>query len=218
MEGGSVPDRHQMDRNRMRPVSRGRRIHASLDRAAFAVEKTLNAAAGWLILALMALLVVVVIGRSLFDQPVRGQVDFVQMAVPSFAFLGLAYCFRLAGHVRMDIVLRGLSGRPRIAAELVGALVALVISVILVIGTFRDTSRAYRFGDTTMDIQILTWPARAVICIGLALFALRMTLTVWGWARALLRPNEPPIGVPVAPDDAEVEGWIEPPAPEETPR
>ena len=45
----------------------------------------------------MLLLVAVVVMRALFDQPLRGQVDFVTMMVPSLAFLGLSYCYRLGG-------------------------------------------------------------------------------------------------------------------------
>ena len=174
------------------------------------IEGALNAASGWLILALMFLLVAVVVMRALFDQPLRGQVDLVTMMVPSFAFLGLSWCYRLAGHVRMDIVLRAMPGRPRIMAELVGALVALAVAAILVAGTFRDARRAYRFGDTSMDVQLLTWPARALITLGLAVFALRMLLVVWGWARALRDPGAPAIGVPEAPDRTEPDDWLGP--------
>lgn len=190
--------------------SRDARILRRLDAWLLMIERLLNAASGWLILALMGLLVAVVVGRALFDQPLRGQVDFVKMAVPSFAFLGLSYCYRMAGHVRMDIVLRTVPDRPRIAAELIGALVAVGIAVVLVIGTGRDTWRAWRFGDTTMDVQLLTWPARSVICFGLTVFALRAALTAWSWMRALADPRAAPIGVPEAPPQEEPGEWIEP--------
>lgn len=179
------------------------------DRVMLRLEAVLNGAAGWLILALMLLLGAVVVLRAIADQPLRGQVDFVQMMVPCFAFLGLSYCYRLAGQVRMDIVLRAMPGRLRIAAELVGALVALAVAALLTIGTYRDTLRAWRFGDTTMDVQLVTWPARALILLGLVVFSLRMLLVVIGWVRALRDPETEPIGVPAAPVQTEPDDWID---------
>lgn len=173
------------------------------DRIVLRIEAVLNGAAGWLILALMLLMVAVVVLRAVADQPLRGQVDFVQMMVPCFAFLGLSYCYRMAGQVRMDIVQRGMPERWRIAAELAGAVVALTVGALLVIGTFRDTVRAWRFGDSTMDVQMVTWPARALILLGLVVFSLRMVLVVIGWARVLRDPGREPIGVPVAPYGAD---------------
>ena len=191
-----------------------RRGLSAADRALLRVEAVLNAAAGWLILALMLLLVAVVVLRGGVGQPLRGQVDFVQMLVPCFAFLGLSYCYRHAGHVRMDIVLRGMPGRTRIVAELIGALIALAVAVILAIGTYRDTSRAFRFGDTTMDVQLLTWPARGLLFLGLVVFSARMVLVVAGWLRALRDPDAMPIAVPVVPDHDEPDDWIDPAAPD----
>ena len=192
-----------------RPSRFGRAL-GTADAATMRVEAVLNGAAGWLVLVLMFLLVTVVVLRGVVGQPLRGQVDFVQMMVPCFAFLGLSYCYRLAGHVRMDIVLRTMPDRPRIAAELAGALVALAVAVVLAIGTYRDTARAMRFGDTTMDVQLLTWPARGLLFAGLVLFGVRMILVVLGWARALRDPTAVPIAVPVAPPGEEPDDWLEP--------
>lgn len=198
--------RHSMDRGDD-PGSFGR-VLLKADRAVLRVETILNAAAGWLILALMLLLVAVVVLRGTFDIPLRGQVDLVTTMVPCFAFLGLSYCYRLAGQVRMDIVLRTMPGRMRILAELIGALAATLVAVLLVIGTFRDVMRAWRFGDTTMDIQLVTWPARALILLGLTVFAFRMFVVVIGWLRALRDPDAALIGVPKAPKQTEPDDWI----------
>ena len=67
-----------------------------------------------------------------------------------------------------------------------------------------------RFGDTTMDVQLLTWPARGLLFAGLVLFAVRMILVVLGWARALRDPTAVPIAVPDAPPGEEPDDWLEP--------
>jgi TRAP-type C4-dicarboxylate transport system permease small subunit len=183
------PDRGEPD-----PPRAGGPLGA-LDRAAHGLERALAFVAGLTIFAVMWLLVAVVVLRATVAQPLRGQIDLVQMFIPVLAFLGLAYCYRLDGHVRMDILLRTMSSRVRAAAEILGALVALAAGMIVVLGAGRDAIRAWRFGDSTMDVQLLTWPARAVVAVGAALFVARVALALWGWARVLRDPAAPAVAV-----------------------
>ena len=72
----------------------------SVDRWLGRVETGFNLFAAFAIFGLMLLGVWQVVGRTLFNAPVRGYIDFVEMSVSTFAFLGIAYCQRLGGHVR----------------------------------------------------------------------------------------------------------------------
>ena len=69
------------------------------------VENAFNLFAAGAILSLMLLAVVQVIGRLLFNTPVPGFIDITEQAMAIFAFAGVAYCQRVGGHIRMEIVL-----------------------------------------------------------------------------------------------------------------
>ena len=52
----------------------------------------------------MLLAVAQILGRKLFNLPVTGFIDWVEQAM-AILLLGIAYCQRLGGHIRMDIVI-----------------------------------------------------------------------------------------------------------------
>ena len=72
-----------------------------LDRFWFRIESVLNLLSGMVIFALVILACWNVFGRKLFNAPVPGYVDWTEQFMATFAFLGLAYCHREGGHIRM---------------------------------------------------------------------------------------------------------------------
>ena len=107
-----------------------------LDRALFRIEGWLALIGGLAAFSLMLLAVVSVGGRNFFNQPLPGYVDWIEQAMPLIAFLGIAYCQRLGGHIRMDILVGQLRGRPLWIAEFITTLLMFVLMVLLVWGSF----------------------------------------------------------------------------------
>ncbi|MHC8510282.1 MAG: TRAP transporter small permease subunit [Rhodospirillales bacterium] len=167
------------------------------DRLLFRVEKALNLAAGVTIFALMLLAVAQILGRKLFNAPVTGFIDLVEIAMAAFAFLGAAYCQRLGGHVRMDILIGRMRGRALWAMELFGVLLMLALTLLLTIGSWLHFKRAYDFGDSSIDIALPLWPAKLLVPVALALLALRLLVQAWGYARAFWFGLERPAAVPL---------------------
>jgi len=83
------------------------------------VEDAFALLAALCIFGLMLLGITQVLGRQLFDMPVPGYIDFVELSMVTFAFLAVAYCQRLGGHVRMDLFVRLVHGRTRWLLEFV---------------------------------------------------------------------------------------------------
>lgn len=168
-----------------------------LDRALFRFESVLTLAGGLTILALMLLAVAQILGRKLFNMPVLGFIDLVEQAMAVFAFLGIAYCQRLGGHIRMDIVIGRVHGRPLWAMEFVSVLVMLCLSLILTYGSWLHFRRAFDLGDSSIDIAIPLWPAKLLVPFALAVLSLRLALHLWGYGRAFLRGDTAPVAVPL---------------------
>ncbi|MCV6601459.1 MAG: TRAP transporter small permease [Cohaesibacter sp.] len=161
------------------------------------LEDGFNALAGLSILFLILLAVVQVIGRAVFNNPIPGFIDFVEQAMALFAFLGIAYTQRLGGHIRMELVLSGLKGRPLWFAETLATLLVLVLIAALINGSFDHFLRSWTLGDSTIDIGLPTWPSKLVVPIALFLLWLRLAIQLMGYARLLVSPAKSPIAVPL---------------------
>ncbi len=173
-----------------------------LDRALDHVERGLTLAGGLAILAAMLLSVVNILGRKLFNMPVPGYVAIMQQLVPVMAFLAISWCQRLGGHIRMDILVGRLRGRPLWIAEFFGILTMIVLAAALVYGSWDHAMRAFTLGDTTDDLSIPTWPVKIVVPVMLSILILRLFLQLWGYGRAALSGEAEPVAVPLIEDAA----------------
>ncbi len=174
------------------------------DRLFLKLETLLNLVGGVVIFLLVFLATTNILGRWLFTMPVSGYIDWVEQAMAFFAFLGIAYTQREGGHIRMDIVVGHLRGRWLWLSELISVLLMLAITLILIYGSYLHFLRAYQIGDSSLDINLPTWPAKLVVPIALSVLALRLLLQVWAYGRAVWRGEERPAAVPLIEDAASV--------------
>jgi C4-dicarboxylate transporter, DctQ subunit len=168
---------------------------SAFDRRLGYVETGFNLIAAFAIFGLMLLGVWQVLGRTLFNMPVRGYIDFVELSMATFAFLGIAYCQRLGGHVRMEMLLKMMRGRTLWATEIFGIVVALVVVAVLVWYGWGHFLRAYQLGDSTIDAQLPVWPSKLAVPIAFALLWLRLWVQLAGYVRLALDPRRKPVGV-----------------------
>ena len=173
-----------------------------IDRFLFKLETPLTLLGGVIIFLLVCLATVNVLGRWLFELPISGYIDWVEQAMAFFAFLGIAYTQRLGGHIRMDILIGHLHGRWLWFGEFIGTLCMLLLTLVLVYGSYLHFYRAWQIGDSSLDIDLPTWPAKLVVPVALGFLALRLLIQLWGYARALWRGGDCPVAVPLIEDTA----------------
>ena len=125
-----------------------------IDQAYHGLEKALNYLAAMFLFSLMLLASSEVVARKLFNSPIYGQADLVEISIPTMGFFGLAYCQRMAGHVRMEIVVQALKGRAHWLFEFVSNFATIIICALLIYGTYNHFLRAYELGDSTMDVEL----------------------------------------------------------------
>ena len=168
-------------------------------------EPVLGVASGDTILALMLLAVAQILGRLPFiGASVPGFIDFVEQFMAIFAFLGIAYCQRLGGHIRMDILVRRLKGRGLWATEWITTFLMLLLTVPLTWGSWLHFRRALDIGDSSMDIALPLWPAKLMVPVALAILAVRLAIQLWGYGRAMTQAGgNRPVAVPMIESAAE---------------
>jgi TRAP-type C4-dicarboxylate transport system permease small subunit len=177
-------------------------LFAALDRWVFRIERLFALIAAVSIFALMLLGVAQIFGRKLFNAPIFGYIDLVELSMGVFAFLAIAYCERLGGHVRMELLVGFLRGRLLWLFEFVSILVALFVVGVLAYYGYTHALRAYEFGDSTIDAQYPMWPSKALVPLAFGLLWIRLLLLAYGYGRLLVNPRLKPVGVPTIADVA----------------
>ena len=179
-----------------------------LDRGLFRLELGFGLIAGLSVFILMLLAVGSVGGRQLFNQPLPGYVDWIEQFMPVIAILAVAYTQRLGGHIRMDIFVGRLRGRMLWTVELITTFLVLVLVLFLLWGSWSHFLRSFDFAapmwsrDSSVDIRLPIWPAKLIVPVAYLILSLRLSLQIWGYARAIRTDDPEPIGVPLIEDAA----------------
>ncbi len=174
------------------------------DRLFLKLESMLTFVGGMVIFLLVFLATANVLGRWVLSLPVSGYIDWVEQAMAFFAFLGIAYTQRQGGHIRMDMLVGKIHGRPLWITELVSVILMLGLTLVLIYGSFLHFLRAYQIGDSSLDIDLPTWPAKLVVPLALSVLAVRLVLQIWGYLRASIQGGDRPVAVPLIEDAAAV--------------
>lgn len=181
-----------------------------LDRALYRIETFLALIGGLAVFSLMLLAVVSVGGRNIVNHPLPGYVDWIEQAMPLIAFVGVSYCQRLGGHIRMDILVGHLHGRLLWSAEFVSALLMLILMLLLLWGSWAHFERSFDWAaplwsrDSSLDIRLPIWPAKLLAPIAFAILSLRLLLQLWGYGRGIVEGGDRPVAVPLIEDAAAV--------------
>ncbi|MCS6920667.1 MAG: TRAP transporter small permease subunit [Elioraea sp.] len=126
------------------------------------------------IVAIGALVLVQIIGRQAgFVLP--GSDDLTAYAVAASATLPLAYTFRHAAHIRVDIVIGRFAGRSRHALELVVLTIASAIALLFAFSCLDTLIDSWTFGEVAQGmLAVPIWLPQIPLVIGSALFALAL--------------------------------------------
>lgn len=183
-------------------------LFSRIDQRLVVVERFLALLSGLAVFGLMLLAVFSVGGRNFFSAPVPGYVDWIEQVMPLIAFMGISYTQREGGHIRMDMIVGNLKGRALFAFETITTFAMLVLMALLVWGTWAHFQRSFDFGaplwsrDSTMDIGLPIWPAKLLAPVAFSVLTLRISLQVFGYARAFVRGDMQPVGLPLPIDVA----------------
>ena len=160
-------------------------------------EARLNLTAGIIVLLIVVFSVINIIGRGFFNKPFNAYFDLMGQSVPMIAFLGISYCQRVGGHIRMDLLLIRLKGRTLWLFEFISSLFSVFIIASLTYGAYLHTSRSFILGDSTEDINLTLWPFKAVIAVMFAVLILRLIIQSWAYLRIIIVNDNRPIAIPV---------------------
>ncbi|MFO8164630.1 MAG: TRAP transporter small permease [Desulfatiglandales bacterium] len=144
------------------------------------VEDWLNICSVFLIMILMFFASGEIIGRYVFNFPIPGHVELVELLMAGIVFLGIAYTEREGGHIRMELFLtRVLKGRAYHTAEIITSTLSLFVYIFIMYYSFRSTLNAIQVGDSTAYLYWPTWPSKMLIPIGSLLLCIRFIIEIF---------------------------------------
>ena len=178
-------------------------ILSTVDQFFLKIESFMSFLGGVVIFLIVLISTVNILGRWFFNMPVNGYIDWIEQFMAFFALLGIAYTQREGGHIRMDMVVSKLKGRFFYVTELFTTMITLFLTIVLIYGSSLHFLRAYNIGDTSLDIDLPTWPAKLVVPVALTFLAIRLIIQIWAYIRAIKNDDQDPIAVPRVENAAE---------------
>mgnify|MGYP000933780843 CR=1 FL=1 len=161
--------------------------------------KWLNALGTVWIIALMLLINTDVLGRNLFNAPVRGVTELVALSIVGIVFLQLADTLHSGRFTRADVLLARLKEkRPAFAARLqaVYHLVGAGLMGVILWAAWAplvDAIRIRQYVGAIGDFTAPVWPVRLIMLIGLCTTLITFVLLAWAdWGRARQLRNQAP--------------------------
>jgi len=149
------------------------------------LTRTLNALGTLWIVALMLLINGDVLGRELFDTPVRGTTELVSLSIVGIVFLQLADTLAAGRMTRADILLDRLKRTTPAWAARLQALYHLVGAALMGVilraawGPLVESIRIQEYVGALGDFTAPVWPVRLIMLVGMAVTLVTFVLLAW---------------------------------------
>ena len=142
------------------------------------IVRTLLLAAAAIILLLGFLVCADVIGRSVFNAPVKGTPEMVSMSIVIICFLLAGYSVQSGSMIYTDAVITLFGNRGRAFGQLLSAVLGILFFGLIVWGSFEPLLHAFITGEYEGEgaLRVPAWPARTIVLIGAVLVVISYLL------------------------------------------
>lgn len=154
--------------------------------------KALLAFAATLAFALSFLVVADVLGRTVFNSPVKGTPEIVSMSIVIICFLQASYAIRSGGMLHVDVLPALLPARAREAFAAAGCVLGIAFFAVILYGGIDPLSHAWNSNEYEGEgaLRVPTWPARFAVILGAGLAALDYALAAVVHVKAVLQGKQ----------------------------
>lgn len=145
-----------------------------VDRGLELISRMLLVLAALLAFFLCFVVVGDVIGRVLFNRPIKGTPEIVSYSIVVICYLQAAYAIRSGGMINTDAITGHLPHRLQNLLAAFGAVLGILLFGIICWGAIDGAVHAWTSGEFEGEgaLRIPAWPARFSIVLGTALAAL----------------------------------------------
>ncbi|MFZ4480941.1 MAG: TRAP transporter small permease [Rhodoferax sp.] len=160
-ESSSAPDPQPLDQER-----------GPYGRVLFALAKWFAYGGGLVFIALVIMSAVSIVGRKLFNAPVPGDVEVLQMAAAFASATFFAYCHLMHGDVKVDFFTAHMASGRRLFLDSAGSLLIGLIGALLAWRTGVGAMSLKEAGESSAVLDLPVWLAQALMVPSFVLLAL----------------------------------------------
>lgn len=144
------------------------------------ITRALMITAAVLAFLLCFLVVADVIGRVVFNSPVKGTTEIVSLSIVIICYLQAGYAIRCGGMLHVDTFVSKLPPVAQGWLAAFGAFIGMCFFAVICYGSLDGAAHAWNSNEFEGEgaLRVPVWPARFVIILGTALAALSYLLMV----------------------------------------
>jgi TRAP-type C4-dicarboxylate transport system permease small subunit len=143
-----------------------------LERAA----RPFGLAAAVILVFMMLFTTVAVTLRQLFNYPVLGVVDVMELSLLAMIYISMPGVFLRDDNVTVDVIDQVLPRRARVALRAIGLLLALAFLIMMMVNMIPQATDKWQYGEVTMTLGISRFIHWMPIIFG---FAMSIIGTLW---------------------------------------
>jgi TRAP-type C4-dicarboxylate transport system permease small subunit len=147
-------------------------------------ENWLSYISAGVIATMMIITIADVVARRGFNYHVKGSYEYVSLLFVYLIFFGLAFAQRTDAHITIGVLYNRLPRIGRLRTQAVTCIIAFGFLAALTYFSAESAFFAYKIQDTLLGaIQVITWPSRVGVPVGIGLLALRFLAQLIGIIR-----------------------------------
>ena len=168
----------------------------AVDSAITKVLRGMNGIGTLWIFAFLLLINADVVGRNVFNHPIDGVIEMVELSIVAVVFLQLGDATRVGRLTRSDGFFRLILRRAPAVGRKMGALFDLLGALFMffiLYGTIPLMTEAWIFNHYVGNVGVFkapTWPVKLIVVLGCLATMLLFLSLAWRW----LRPGDAPEG------------------------
>lgn len=123
-----------------------------------------------------------VVMRYLFNAPILGGNEVIQLLSVAVVFLAMPYATQTEAHIRVDVLDHVIGPYGRLIGDILSRCISIVVLSFLVHRMWLKVLDSMEFKDATNMLSIPIWPFYGLILLGMALFVVLLVtqiIDVW---------------------------------------
>jgi len=150
------------------------------------IEKTACTIGAIALTLMAAILGTGIVSRYLFNKPIPGVYDLVQLLLIWVVFLSLSFTQKEERHIRVEIILRRLAPKTKIYFDIAATIVGFVLCLLMSWQTAMLAWNSVMIQEYWPGLlRVPIYPSKIVLSIGVFLLAIRFLLDTMKSIRAL---------------------------------
>lgn len=121
---------------------------------------------GVMLFLIAALIFIDVLGRYIFNHPIKGSQEIVELAIVCVLYLGLPYSTYCRAHVRVDALITRFPYKVRMITLGVVTLLCMLVSGPIAVQLFRQGLNVFARGTASVILKIRHWPLYFIASFG----------------------------------------------------